>query len=330
MSSMTDPVEVLAAFVGDRIRSGASSDERLPVVTAELVEELTPTPMPRMTVAGRSHYLLVLEGPRTGELYRLERGDTIVGRSEDAGIRLTEGSVSRRHARLSVSDEGLFIEDLGSANGTFCNGQRVTSAHVVEDGEIVTFGSVTMVQCSGQGEEDEVFRQRMLRLGARDPVTLTLKPAYLYERLRAEHSLTLRRRTPLAVLVVDIDLFAAVNEIYGRQGGDSVLKETAAILRRTIRREDFVCRLDSDRFGIVSRGTHTDGAMRLGDRLRTSICQTPFPYGGRNIPITVSIGVAVAPSPRFERAEDMINAAAVAAKTAKISGRDRVAAAPGG
>lgn len=74
----------------------------------------------------------------------LAAGENIVGRDPHAGVWLDSASVSRRHARLTVSDVGVVLEDLGSKNGTVVRGRRASGAVAVEDGDDIRFGSVTV------------------------------------------------------------------------------------------------------------------------------------------------------------------------------------------
>jgi hypothetical protein len=77
--------------------------------------------------------------------YPLRTGENIIGRGEDAQVRLGGGGVSRRHARIVVSGDGVLIEDLGSKNGTAVCGQRLTGPRPLSDGDDVAIGSVRVV-----------------------------------------------------------------------------------------------------------------------------------------------------------------------------------------
>ena len=88
----------------------------------------------------RSDWWLVSEKDQ----FRLEPGEMIVGREPAAGIWIDNGSVSRRHARISVEGAALTLEDLGSKNGTWVDGARVDRRTTLRDGAEVRFGSVVM------------------------------------------------------------------------------------------------------------------------------------------------------------------------------------------
>jgi predicted component of type VI protein secretion system len=79
-------------------------------------------------------------GPNTGQTYRLEASEIIVGRDASNGIAINDAEVSRKHARLSLHGSAYVIQDLGSTNGTFVNRQRITGSQVLNIGDTVSFG----------------------------------------------------------------------------------------------------------------------------------------------------------------------------------------------
>jgi pSer/pThr/pTyr-binding forkhead associated (FHA) protein len=84
--------------------------------------------------------LLVLAGKLPlGKMFRIAQGNTLIGRSTDAEVWVDDDGVSRQHARLVAEDEVVTLFDLGSRNGTFCNGERV-ERKVLEDGDKIQIG----------------------------------------------------------------------------------------------------------------------------------------------------------------------------------------------
>src|SRR6185312_17333505 len=79
-------------------------------------------------------YLIVLAGSNVGEMYRVEEGETFLGRGQNATIRLSDDGISRRHARIYQQGGEVVIEDLGSANGTSVNGTPVAT-QMLKDGD---------------------------------------------------------------------------------------------------------------------------------------------------------------------------------------------------
>jgi len=79
-------------------------------------------------------------GPNTGEIYPLGTPEIIVGREASNGVAINDGEVSRKHAKLSLQGSTYVIQDLGSTNGTFINGKRISTPQVLNPGDAVSFG----------------------------------------------------------------------------------------------------------------------------------------------------------------------------------------------
>jgi len=88
-----------------------------------------------------AHFQLVMRsGPTPGATFALEGDQLTVGRDSSNGVAINDGEVSRHHARLSFQGGKYVVEDLGSTNGTFVNGQRVTGPVVLKPGDVLSFG----------------------------------------------------------------------------------------------------------------------------------------------------------------------------------------------
>lgn len=84
--------------------------------------------------------LVMRTGPNPGRAYPLEGNEVIVGRDTSNQVAINDAEVSRKHARLSMHGGAYMLEDLGSTNGTFVNGQRLTSPVVLNSGDSISFG----------------------------------------------------------------------------------------------------------------------------------------------------------------------------------------------
>jgi pSer/pThr/pTyr-binding forkhead associated (FHA) protein len=102
-------------------------------------------------IEGVFRYALIVErGPRAGLTYVLGDGDTVAGRSDDVDIFLGDVTVSREHARFTVNEDGLSVEDLKSTNGTYINAERRDQAQL-EPGDEVIIGKFHLVVAGGHG-----------------------------------------------------------------------------------------------------------------------------------------------------------------------------------
>jgi two-component system cell cycle response regulator len=130
---------------------------------------------------------------------------------------------------------------------------------------------------------------------------------------------------PLSLLLADIDHFKRVNDTYGHDAGDAVLREFAARFRRYTRSLDLACRYGGEEFVIVMPGTELRHACQVGERLRACIAAEAFSVNGAIIPLTASVGLATLESAK-ETPESIFKRADNALYAAKRDGRNRVVA----
>ena len=91
-------------------------------------------------MASQSYQLIMRTGPTPGKVFELGKNEVYIGRDVSNDIVVNDSEVSRKHARLVVQAGGLVVEDLGSTNGTFVNGQRLMGPHVLRPGEVIMLG----------------------------------------------------------------------------------------------------------------------------------------------------------------------------------------------
>jgi two-component system cell cycle response regulator len=137
-----------------------------------------------------------------------------------------------------------------------------------------------------------------------------------------QHSMRLHE--PIALIICDIDKFKAVNDNYGHQAGDSVLKEFAQLLKSEAREIDRVGRYGGEEFLLILSGTVLDAAVTFAERLREKVEGHTFSYAGGTLRRTMSCGVAASPHPRVKDQEALLRAADDALYVAKETGRNRV------
>jgi diguanylate cyclase (GGDEF)-like protein len=276
----------------------------------------------------RAAYLLMLSGSNVGEMHRLEKDQVIVGRSDKADIRLIDDGISREHIRV-VDDGGqMWLEDLGSTNGTYCNGERVERRALVE-GDKILLGSTTILKFTYQDRLEEAFQRRMSESALRDGLTRAYNKRYFTERLELEVQHALRHDSPLSLVFIDIDHFKQINDVHGHPAGDQVLTQLATVIMSMLEEEEVFARYGGEEFAIIARGTGTREARALSERVRASIESHPFTFDGTRIPVTISVGIARAPGPGIADMADLITRADEAMYEAKHAGRNRVVIADG-
>jgi len=140
------------------------------------------------------------------------------------------------------------------------------------------------------------------------------------ESLHREVARAQRLDAPLSLLVLDVDHFKQVNDTYGHQTGDAVLREVAHALVANTKNFDVAARYGGDEFVVLLPGCSRDDAMRVAQRVRGEIA-----HQVGEAPVTISAGVATVPDNAVD-AERLMAAADAALYDAKRTGRDRVAA----
>ncbi len=148
---------------------------------------------------------------------------------------------------------------------------------------------------------------------------------YLERHLSALLQQAMMTGRPLSLLLADIDHFKRINDTYGHDAGDQVLKEFACRFRRYTRSLDLACRYGGEEFVIVMPGTELRHACQVGERLRACIAGDAFNVAGADIPVTASVGLATLESAK-ETPETIFKRADNALYAAKREGRNRVVA----
>jgi two-component system cell cycle response regulator len=158
---------------------------------------------------------------------------------------------------------------------------------------------------------------RSLEMAVTDPLTGLRNRRYVRRHLDG-----VLRGAGAAVLLMDVDRFKAINDTHGHAIGDAVLQEVAARMRGQVRAADVVARYGGEEFLVVMAGTTAADVLAVAERLRAAVAAEPVVVDGLALPVTISIGVAVAT--QGMGAEQVLGAADAALYRAKRDGRDRV------
>jgi two-component system cell cycle response regulator len=165
-----------------------------------------------------------------------------------------------------------------------------------------------------------------VELSITDPLTGLHNRRYMEGHLRTLVKEAVQSGRPLSLLLADIDFFKAVNDTYGHDGGDAVLREFAARFRRNTRGIDLACRMGGEEFVIIMPETDLNSAFNVAERLRRCIAAEPFQINAETrARITASVGVAALES-TADTHETLFKRADRALYAAKRDGRNRVVA----
>jgi diguanylate cyclase (GGDEF)-like protein len=142
------------------------------------------------------------------------------------------------------------------------------------------------------------------------------------DQLEQAWSAAQRSGQPLSVMVIDIDGFKNVNDTYGHAAGDTVLREVAATLRASARKQDSVCRTGGEEFLVICPDTDLKAALQSAQRLRQTVAARPIAIDHTRLTMTVSVGIAEK-TPETADTDAMVSRADQALYAAKNAGRNR-------
>ncbi len=166
--------------------------------------------------------------------------------------------------------------------------------------------------------------QMSIEMAITDALTGLYNRRYMETHVGTLVEQALARGKPLSVLILDIDYFKSINDTYGHDAGDDVLREFAIRIRKSIRGIDLACRYGGEEFVVVMPETDMAVATIVAERLRRRIAGEPFPIeqGARSIEVTISVGLAGLGI--TDTAASVIKRADQALYRAKRDGRNRV------
>ncbi|MBY3322109.1 PleD family two-component system response regulator [Rhizobium laguerreae] len=197
----------------------------------------------------------------------------------------------------------------------------------VDPNELVA-RSLTQIRRKRYNDRLRASVKQTIELAVTDPLTGLYNRRYLDNHLNVLFNRSMARGRPLSVLITDIDRFKHVNDTYGHDGGDEVLREFSNRVRSTIRGADLACRYGGEEFVVVMPDTSPEIAAAVAERLRAAIESAPFmlKHSGEALNVTASFGIASRIASVLTPGQ-LMKQADLALYEAKNTGRNRVVAA---
>ena len=165
--------------------------------------------------------------------------------------------------------------------------------------------------------------ERLRKLIIWDSMTQLINYRHFHELLKQEIYRSKRYKSPLTILIADIDDFETINDRFTHEAGDFTIKKLADFLRNELRQSDYHARYGGDAFGIIMPETPLVGGLHAAQRLRNAIANLNIVYGGDKISLTMSFGVASLLPEQDVSKDDFIKMADDALDLAKKSGKNQ-------
>jgi two-component system, cell cycle response regulator len=183
----------------------------------------------------------------------------------------------------------------------------------------------TQAELRERNQQLESMIHRVEALAITDPLTGLFNRRRFADVLRREFAVTKRYHNILSCLMLDIDHFKVINDRFGHDFGDAVLKEVADALMHNIREVDLACRYGGEEFAILLPHTPKESAVVVAERISNCVRLLRPQSQGESVTVTVSIGVSSTKDVTTNEAEELVRSADVALYEAKRLGRDRIA-----
>jgi diguanylate cyclase (GGDEF)-like protein len=263
--------------------------------------------------------LVVIAGAELGQRVELHTEDVTIGRSDQSGLCINSDLVSRHHATVVRLGDGHVLRDEGSTNGTFVNDRRVSGSEPLADGDQVRIGRTVIKYTRSPLEVG--YLERVMELATHDALTGAFNKRRFDDAFPAEVARAAQQKSDLSLVLFDIDFFKRINDGHGHPAGDSVLRDVTRLVTTCLDGGGLLARVGGEEFAVLLP-VGVEGARYVAERLRVAVEATKFVFEGREIPVTISLGVAAAgaaetPAKLYERADALLY-------ESKHTGRNRV------
>ncbi|MCB9092301.1 MAG: GGDEF domain-containing protein [Halobacteriovoraceae bacterium] len=269
------------------------ADDNSTLVITNIYEALKATDK---EASARPACLLVVGGELNGTLFDLIPGKMSVGRSPSNTVSLEFQGISRHHFEIDTTPHGeetrSKIIDLGSSNGTFVNNARIAESMVLKKNDIIKIGTIAFKYLP-KGDPERLTYDKLHEDANTDGLTKCFNKTFFNNALDLEVKKSKVTGDPLSLIIFDLDYFKKLNDKYGHDAGDFVLKEMANIIRaHGIREGDIFARYGGEEFVVLLPRTNLKHSFEIAERLRRMIEGHSFIYETQKLPVTASIGVA--------------------------------------
>ncbi|MBF0266160.1 MAG: GGDEF domain-containing protein [Gammaproteobacteria bacterium] len=271
----------------------------------------------------------VISGKDKGKNFIIDKPDSLdrgkpvtLGRGNNVDCRVQDEMISRTHLLINYENDTFHIEDLNSKNGSYIDENKIKDVSVVP-GTVVNIGN-SMLVLSLKSETQLNAEKELYQAATIDVLTQISNRSWFMKRASEEFSYAQIKHMPISIIMMDIDHFKRINDSYGHQGGDYVLKETASLMQQQIRDNDLLGRYGGEEFIIFLKGVAHEKSSELAERIRLAIANQKLVFNNKEIHASISIGLCTLENPYNIALEDVIALADKQLYISKNNGRNQV------
>lgn len=281
------------------------------------------SPSKKMSGGHKDACIVIISGNNLGKIVTVDEKSIFIGRNQDCAITCNDPLTSRVHAEIFWKNNLLHIRYLDSTNGTFLNFEDIDDKEVMlNNGDKISVGETIFKFLTHDSIEKE-FHDELYKLAVLDGLTQIYNRKHFDIIIQQEFSRAIRYENNLSLVICDIDNFKHVNDEYGHQAGDYVLREVSKILLQNIRDTDTLARYGGEEFVMIFHGVSEIGATECAEKIRKVIENTIFQFENTTIPITMSFGVGYVYA-GIQNPDELIKLADENLYAAKENGRNQV------
>jgi diguanylate cyclase (GGDEF)-like protein len=277
---------------------------------------------------GQTIILTIIDGNEIdfGKHFLLEKNKILLGREDTNDIAINDEKISKVHCEISIikSSQGIeqiFIKDLDSTNGTYIN-SAVINQSTLHAGDKIQIGD-TVLLLSYSDEVEKEYHAKLFNYAVRDTHTGLYNKRFIINELENISRIARRSGRAFSIIIIDIDDFKQINDLYGHNSGDDYLKSIAKLFTQSLREQDIAGRIGGDEFLIILPETTIDGAFQLAIRIRKNVEDFILHYLNFKIMTTISAGVCQYKN-SIKDVNELLDIADQALYEAKRSGKNNV------
>ena len=278
-----------------------------------------------MLVAEPRPHLIVLYPRQYFRQIPLSQGKTVIGRGNEADIRLEDEMISRKHCELSWDGHRVTLRDLDSTNGTFVDGTLLSGRPRAVDSENRLQIGKMVLKIDFKDPNEEAFDRELFEAATTDTLTRIPNRRSFVERALGELACARRKNLYAHVIMCDVDHFKKVNDTWGHSAGDMILRTLAQIFARNKRESDLFARYGGEEFVFLLTEMSKVDAQKSAERLRKAVERHRFTFEDKTVPVTISLGIASFKGKDIPTIDAMISVADQYLYYAKDHGRNQVA-----